>query len=124
VLCASSVALVLGLLLLQIPVIRKPWILLTLGVALLALSIWLPEAAIMFSQAAVLGLVLLLFGAFLQRLVARRRTKTGFVHPATESSILDRSNSPTRVRSMSLAGASTTTGPGEIQLPPTQSQDG
>jgi hypothetical protein len=124
VLCASSVALVLGLLLLQIPVIRKPWILLTLGVALLALSIWLPEAAIMFSQAAVLGLVLLLFGAFLQRLVARRRTKTGFVHPTTESSILDRSNSPTRVRSMSLAGASTTTGPGEIQLPPTQSQDG
>jgi hypothetical protein len=38
-----------------------------------------------------------------------------------ESSVFQRSKSPMRVRPMSLAAASTTTGPGELELPQAES---
>ena len=121
---ASAIVLVVGLLLLQIPAIRKPWVLFAAGVILLALSAWLPDAAVLFSQAAALGMVLLVMAVVMQRLIAKRRMPTVPPVARTESSIFQRSSSPMRVRPMSLAGASTTTGPGEVDLPPSESQEG
>ena len=121
---ASAIVLIVGLLLLQVPAIRKPWVLFAAGVILLALSAWLPDAAVLFSQAAALGMVLLVMAVVMQRLIAKRRMPTVPPIARTESSIFQRSSSPLRVRPMSLAGASTTTGPGEVDLPPSESQEG
>jgi hypothetical protein len=123
VLSASAMVLVAGWLLLKVPTDRKPAVLFGCGVILLALSAWLTDVAMLFGQAGMLGLALLLLAGFLQRLVIRRHIRMVPIAAVHENSVLHRSNSPIRFRQMSLAASSTTTGPGEVDLPPAESQD-
>jgi hypothetical protein len=77
VLWASGAALVIGLLLIYVPISRHPATLLTLGLALLAAGLIAPEATLLATQAACLGLLLTLLAGALERGVARRRRTLG-----------------------------------------------
>jgi len=121
VLSASALVLVVGLLLLKMKTIRQGAVLFVCGVVLLGLAAWSPDAALLFGQACILGLVLLLLAALMERFVTRRRNRMTRVAAVQESSVFQRSKSPMRVRPMSLAAASTTTGPGELELPQAES---
>jgi hypothetical protein len=73
VLWASGVALLAGLLLIYVPAARHPAVLLALGVGLLAVGLVAPEPALLFAQAASLGLILALTAGLLERGLGGRR---------------------------------------------------
>ncbi len=74
VLWASGAALVAGLVLIYLPVVRHPATLLAACIGIVAAGFVAPEPTLLFAQAASLGLVLaLLAGLFERRVVARHR---------------------------------------------------
>ena len=87
VLVASGAALVAGLLLIYIPLIRHPATLLAAALALLAVGVLYPEPAWLVAQAAGLGLALVLVAALLARGLPRPRE--GFGHTELGSSVLE-----------------------------------
>jgi hypothetical protein len=106
VLLASIAVLAAGLLVMYVPAIRRPTALLVLGVVIAALGLWIPEAAILFAQAATLGLAILIVSAVLRRWVARRRRR-GIVIVSGRSSIVERSSARTKVAAPELAVTAT-----------------
>jgi hypothetical protein len=78
VLLASGAALVVGLLLIYVPASRHPGTLFGAAVVLLCVGLLYPEPTLLLSQAAILGLGLVLLAGFLQRSVARRRRTIPF----------------------------------------------
>jgi hypothetical protein len=75
VLAASGAVLVLGLLLLYVPLLRRSGALLLLGVSIFAAALYLPEAALQAAQAGLFGLAAALAACGLEGLVARRRSR-------------------------------------------------
>ncbi len=73
VLVSSGAALVLGLVLLYVPAVRRPGLLLALAVGLVGAGAWSPATAVLVAQAAALGLVLTALAGLLQRVVVERR---------------------------------------------------
>lgn len=70
---ASAVALTVGLLLIYVPLARRPVCLVLVAIGLIAATAIAPEPAIMFAQAAGLGFVLALVALASERYLARRR---------------------------------------------------
>jgi len=85
VLVSSGAALVLGLVLIYVPAVRRPGLLLVLIVGLVGMGAWSPAAAVLVAQAAVLGLVLTVLAGVLQRVVVERRARTGRIVPGAET---------------------------------------
>ena len=75
---ASGAALILGLMLIYVPLVRHPFSLLVLSIVLLSLAMIYPEPAVMIAQASGLGLALTLMAGLLERSMARRRKDSGF----------------------------------------------
>jgi hypothetical protein len=79
---ASGAALVFGLLLIYVPIVRHPFSLLVICLVFLSLAMIYPEPAAMIAQASGLGLALTLMAGFLERSMARRRKKFALKAPS------------------------------------------
>jgi hypothetical protein len=88
---ASLCALVVGLLLIYLPGLRRTGILLSGATALIAAALAFPDPAAMLLQAAALGVTLAAAAAGLERMVSRRRGRQGIIRRSTGSSIERRS---------------------------------
>jgi hypothetical protein len=75
VLLASGAALVAGLLLIYMPVCRKPAVLLSIGIVLAAAGLIAPELTLLLTQASALGFVLSLMAGLLERGVTRQHRR-------------------------------------------------
>jgi hypothetical protein len=106
VLVASATVLAIGLLLIYVPGVRRPSAVFVIGVVLAALGVWIPEAAILFAQAATLGFALVILTAVLQRWVTRRR-QASVVVAGGRSSIVERSSARTKFAAAELAVTTT-----------------
>jgi len=97
---ASVAALVIGLLLVYVPAVRRPASLLALAVALCAAVLAWPAPSLLLAQASGLGVVLAMGAAWLHRSVLRRHGRV--VPREISSSILERSSTktPRRVAAM------------------------
>ena len=102
---ASGMALLAGLLLIYVPVIRHPVTLLVVAVLLGMAALVEPEATLLVSQAASLGVVLALVAAALRKNALRLRRSRG---RGASALILDRSSSR-YVRRPAAAGNDATT---------------
>jgi hypothetical protein len=80
VLSASGVALILGLVLIYVPLVRKAGMLFALGLALATLGLLFPEPALLLAQASTLGVLLALFAAWLRDSHLRRTGRGVIVH--------------------------------------------
>jgi hypothetical protein len=118
VLLASVAVLAAGLLMMYVPAIRRPTAMFIVGVVIAALGLWIPEAAILFAQAATLGFAILMVSAVLRRWVRRRRHR-GIVIVSGRSSIVERSSARTKVGAADLAV--TATAPAAMAAPSTPS---
>ncbi len=107
VLLASTSALCVGLALIYFPRLRNAGLLLSLGIALFAISAWVPDMTVIFAQSAMLGIALAVLAGFLRRGI-NRRTARGVVVSAKSSPAFDRSKSPSKVRPRELVGAAST----------------
>ncbi len=85
---SSGMALMIGLLVIYVPVLRRPFFGLLLAIAIVSATLVRPGASLLAAQAAGMGLVLSLLGAVLYRGVARRRRRT--VRRDMASSVFDR----------------------------------
>ncbi len=113
---ASLALLLAGFVVIYVPVVRHPVALFGVAVVLLAGSLIEPEAALLFSQAAALGLCLALVAAVLARRVSRRLTPPVTII-RSPSSILDRSLTQSMPRAgKSVAQPSTATAPMAMQV--------
>jgi hypothetical protein len=121
VLLASAAALAIGLLLLYVPSAGRPIALLAVGACMLVLSACLPNAAILFAQAALLGVLLIALAAVLRHGVAHRHA-VGRVVTSGGSSIVERSSIRRKVRPAEMAGAASTSASETIDLPAAGSQ--
>ncbi len=115
VLGASGAALVVGLMLIYVPVCRRPGTLLTLALALLCVGMLYPEPTLLIAQAAILGLVLTLTAWLLERSVVRRRRST--IVPEISSFILDQGSTKTQILPPA-AGKQSSTQTAPIIVPP------
>jgi len=118
VLLASVAVLAAGLLVMYVPAIRRPTALFVVGVVIAALGLWIPEAAILFAQAATLGFAILIVSAVLRRWVKHRRRR-GIVIVSGRNSIVERSSARTKVAAPELAV--TATAPAAMPAPSTPS---
>jgi hypothetical protein len=91
VIAMSAAALLIGLLLMYVPMLRHPVILIVLGIGLFASAATFPEAAILAAQAAVLGIVLLFVSRILQWTMPAR--------PSARSALVSVSRSGSRTKS-------------------------
>jgi hypothetical protein len=108
VLLAGSTVLAGGLLLIYVPIARQPGIYLAAAVGVAGFAAWQPDVAIVFGQAAVLGLALLLVANVLRH-IAHRRHRAGALVPNPSSSSLDRSANRSKPRLPQVVGAPSTT---------------
>jgi hypothetical protein len=115
---ASGAALVLGLLLIYVPIVRHPFSLLVISLVLLSLAMIYPEPAIMIAQASGLGLALTLLAGMLERSMARRRKKFAFKEPSKTIKELTSSRSRLPPAPPASTGSSTRVMPAESQSPP------
>ncbi len=123
VLVASALVLGIGLLLIYIPLFRRAGSLFVVGVVSLAIAAWLPDAAILFSQAAVLGIALALISALLHRMMGRHRVRSVVV-TGKSNSVIDRSKATSKSRPRELVGtASTLSAPTPIDVPAVEPND-
>jgi hypothetical protein len=117
----SLAVLVLGLVLIQFQILRRPVTLFAIGVLIAALAAWKAESALLFVQAALLGLALVLLAALIEFTQTHRRGSPQIVRSGG-SSILDSRPAPASVRAAaSLAPASTESLPVEIEMPAAES---
>ncbi|MFO0870948.1 MAG: hypothetical protein U0935_18625 [Pirellulales bacterium] len=96
VLVASGAILLLGLLLMYSPRLRHPGMLWLVAVAGAGLSALAPSLAVLGLQAAALGLVLVMCGLFVRRLVRRRQSQRTILR-GTAVSVLDKPLSDARL---------------------------
>jgi len=96
VLAASGAALVAGLLLIYVPVVRRPVVLLVVSVVLAGAVVLWTGPALLVTQAAVLGFVLALIARLLEWSMVRRRLGRSVVH-GTAVAGQDRSTTEARV---------------------------
>jgi hypothetical protein len=94
VLTASGGALVLGLLLIYVPMVRHPALLLCAALGILAAGAIYPEPTLLISQAASLGLLLTAMAGWLERSMSRRRRRAG-LYRGGASSFVDRESTQT-----------------------------
>jgi len=87
VLSASGVALILGLVLIYVPFVRRAGTLFALGLGLATLGLLYPEPALLLAQASTLGVLLAVISAWLRESHLRRRGRGLVVHAG---SVLDR----------------------------------
>ena len=115
---ASGAALILGLVLIYVPIVRHPFSLLPISLGLLSLAMIYPEPAAMIAQASGLGLALTLLAGILERSMARRRKKSLLKEPP--KSIMDSTSSRGLIQSAPpvSAGSSTRAIPAVSQSPP------
>lgn len=85
---SSGIALMIGLLVIYVPALRRPLFGLLLAIAIVSAALVRPGASLLAAQAAGMGLALSLLGAVLYRGVARRRRRT--VRRDMASSVFDR----------------------------------
>lgn len=93
VLVASGTSLVVGLLLIYVPQVRRLGVVFGAAVVLVAVGSVYPELTALVSQAACLGLVLVLMAGLLERMFAGRRTPAW---GASSSAIVERGSTPSR----------------------------
>jgi len=103
---ASAVALLCGLLLVYVPGTRHPVFGLLAMIGVTACAVIWPGAALLFAQAAGMGLALALVGALLYRSIARRRRRSR--HRDLPSSILDRGSTQAQFAESELELAQST----------------
>jgi hypothetical protein len=115
---ASGAALVLGLLLIYVPIVRHPFSLLVISIVLLSLAMIYPEPAVMIAQASGLGLALTLLAGMLERIMARRRKKFVFKGSSKMSKELTSSRTRLPPAPPASAGSSTRAMPAVPQAPP------
>jgi hypothetical protein len=84
VLLASGVALLAGLLLIHVPVVRRPSSLLLASVALFCAGALYPEPMLLLAQAAALGIALAILAGMVQLALTRRRRGYGPLKPVLE----------------------------------------
>ena len=115
---ASGAALVLGLLLIYVPIVRHPFSLLVISLVLLSLAMIYPEPAAMIAQASGLGLALTLMAGILERSMAQRRKM--FAFKESSKTIKELTSSRTRLPPASPAstGSSSRAKPAVSQSPP------
>jgi hypothetical protein len=123
VLVGAAAALGIGLMLIYLPGRRRALPLMTAGLILLVLVAFVPDAALMFVQAAVLGCVLVLLARLLQYAISRRH-HTIRVVPGSGSSVMERSSIQRRVRSMEMVEANGSSTEETVDLPVANSEAG
>jgi len=106
VLLASVAVLAAGLFVMYVPAIRRPTALFVVGVAIAALGLWIPDVALLFAQAATLGVAILIVSAVSRRWVTHRRRR-GIVIVSGRSSTVERSSARTKVAAPELAATAT-----------------
>jgi hypothetical protein len=117
----SLTVLALGLMLIQFQILRRPIALLAIGVLIAALAAWRAESALLFVQAALLGLALVLLAALIEFTQTRRRASPQIVRSGG-SSIIDSRPAPASVRTAEpIAPASTESLPVEMEVPAAES---
>ncbi len=121
VLLSSAAVLIIGLLVLYVPMAARPAALVATGVFTLILIAWTPTAAILFAQAAILGMMLFLLAGLLRYSIARRRA-TGHVVAGGSSSVIDRSSVRRNIRPRNMVGAASTSATETLDLPAAGSQ--
>lgn len=107
VLAVSGVTLLLGFLFVYVPAIRKSWIVLPLLVMLVVIAILMPDPAILFGQAAALGVLLVLLTVALRAVLARRPSRAVLVS-GPSSLIIPSERTVTYQEPVSEAPSSTT----------------
>ncbi len=112
VLIASLAVLCVGLLLIYLPVMRRPVTLLAGGVLLLAVAAWNADLALLLAQASVLGVALVLLSGYLEQTISRRRT--GAVVVRSGSSIIKRSSAQIPIRALEAAAAASSSGGSDV----------
>jgi hypothetical protein len=105
VLLASGMVLAAGLAWIYLPRIRRSEMLFVTGVALLAAAIQWPDLALLFVQAAVMGVLLVVLAAVLQRRMAQPQQRRVF--RSGPSSVVGRSSTNTALRTLPPTPAST-----------------
>ncbi|MGE4101345.1 MAG: hypothetical protein AB7E74_05230 [Pirellulales bacterium] len=108
VLVASGVTLIGGLLLLYVPLLRRPECLLFVGVLLIAVTLLDSQLAALVAQAGILGVLLSLLAAWWQRQVRGRRP-TRVIVTRSNSSRLEHDLTPTALAVAPLGSNSSTT---------------
>ncbi len=119
VLTASGIALVVGLLLIYVPILRHPGVLLALAIGLMAAVTVYPGPALLAAQAAGLGVILSLLAGLLERSVARRRSST--VSEMNSSLTLERGSTQIQYRPAPVGGESTDTAQPALPASPSES---
>ncbi len=119
VLFASGAALLVGLLLIYLPAARHPAGLLIWALALASVGMVAPEPALLFAQAASLGLALVLLAGLLDRMAARRRRTAK--HPASSPSRLESASTRVPPRSAVVSSPSSTQ---TLPAAPPETRDG
>jgi hypothetical protein len=104
----SLIALVLGLLLIYVPLLRHPLLLLPLGLAVATLGLLFPEPAIQAAQAAVLGASIALSAFLMNWLVTRQRKERAVVR-GTSRAVRDSSGVESRGQAEADSQLSTAT---------------
>ncbi len=112
VLIASLAVLCVGLLLIYLPVMRRPVTLLAGGVLLLAVAAWNADLALLLAQASVLGVALVLLSGYLEQTISQRRT--GAVVVRSGSSIIKRSSAQIPIRALETAAAASSSGGSDV----------
>jgi hypothetical protein len=121
VLLSSGAVLIIGLLVLYVPRAARPAMLVAVGVFTLTLMIWTPAAAMLFAQAAILGVILLLLAGILRHSLTRRRAM-GHIVANGSSSVIDRSSVRRNLRPRDMVGAASTSATETLDLPAAGSQ--
>ena len=117
VLVSAAAALGVGLLLLYVPLGRKAGTLLAIGIVMLALSASMPDAAVLFAQAAMLGLGLVVLAGLLRQSMARRRAMGSVISGGSGSSVERKSSIRRKIRPLEMAGAASTSATETLDLP-------
>ena len=116
VLVSSGLLLVLGLVWLYAPVLRRPALLLAAGIAVVAVAAIWPDLALLAVQSAAVGLVLIVVGHVLERSLGRRPVRPGY--RSAPSSIVGRSSTHTHPRALPpVASTQTAALVGELPQP-------
>ena len=122
VLISSGAVLVVGLLWLYVPVLRRAGVLLAAAVLLWACGLLFPEPVVLIGQSAALGLVLALIAVLLDRGLIDRRRQELELRPSA-SSYVTGSARPIAARPSSAGSqASTEDGPVAVPLPASDSK--
>jgi hypothetical protein len=121
VLVGSLSALTLGLILIYVPAIRKPYVLAALALAAIIACAWDCDAAILLAQSAVIGSALAIFAALLKYRVTRGR-RVPVVARGSGSSVLRRSSARLSLRNLEVVGVGSNVDRGGSQISTAESE--